>query len=93
MLRALIALRDLLYLLRDFLIRLEKDHRKRKAENAVNKSKEEGSQLPLENHISGVGGRPSRYKYYGLSSRKRNRRNSNMAHRPRKRSFIPRGRK
>lgn len=71
MIRALIALRDFLHLLRDFLIRLEKNHQERKARKAVKDSSTGKTQRPLEDHISGTSGRPSRHKYNGMSTRPR----------------------
>lgn len=67
--KALIALRDLLFLIREIIIRWEKDRRKKKAEKVIHETKR--SQLPLEDHISGTSGRPSRYDYHGMSTRDR----------------------
>lgn len=74
MIKALAALRDILLLFRDILVRWDRAIRKSRAVKAVEDSKKQSSQKPLEKHISGSSGKPTRHKYHGLSIRKKKRR-------------------
>jgi len=71
MMRALVAIRDLLVLLEKIVIRLSQHLRKRDAAKAIKDSEDAQSQKPLEEHISGTSGRPSKHKYLRMFTRKK----------------------
>ena len=71
MMKALVALRDLLIILRDFLMSWDKRKRKQAAREAVDESNKTQSQEPLEEHSSGDSGRPTRHLYKWMRTRKR----------------------
>lgn len=71
LLAAVVAIRDLLFAIRDFLILVDKKRRENSAREAVEKSTKDKTQKPLEEQVSSNPGKRTKYKYHGLSERKR----------------------
>lgn len=58
---------------------LKKIELKKEVEGAVDESTENKSQKPLEEHASGVSGRPTKYDYDGMRTREKKNRDRDLA--------------
>lgn len=65
----LIAIRDILFLVRDFMIRVSKAVFLRKTKEATEKVENEGDQRGVEEVLSGKSGEPTDHDYDGLRTR------------------------
>ena len=71
MIKLLVAVRDILYFIKDFVERLVKESSKHEARGAIDESEKTKSQEPIEDLVSGTSGRATKYKYSKLRTRKK----------------------
>lgn len=71
MIKLLIAIRDILFIAKEIVLRIGKERDKKAVEKAVEESNESGSQRPIEHELSGDSGNPTRYDYDRMFKRKK----------------------
>jgi len=70
-LKALLAIRDILVLAKEFVLHLGKVEDKKKVDKAIKESDEQNSQRPIEEELSGDSGNPTKYVYVGMREREK----------------------
>ena len=74
MINLLLAIRDILVLVKEGLVLFFKAQRKQEARKVLDDSTRENSQEPIEKHIAGSSGNPTKHDYLGLRTRERKKR-------------------